>query len=163
MIDHSWISKLLRWGGIYMTFQRVIMLFKNVTSFWEFGYLNCSCIRKSIIFMFLSSSGEHLRFCGKTQWHISVGLRSPSLGGHLDGHQHGVSIQISIKLSKKFIRISRLTKLAVTWILTRVCVFTVRARSGQFNFSIFLKIEISKYYWATLFVFNFSWPKKMLN
>ena len=39
----------------------------------------------------------------------------------------------------------------------------VRARSGQFNFSILLKIEISKYYWTTLFQFIFSWPKKLLN
>jgi len=42
------------------------------------------------------------------------------VGAQLDGHQHGVSIQISINLGKKFLRISSIRKFAVTWILTRV-------------------------------------------
>ena len=36
------------------------------------------------------------------------------VGVHLDGHQYGVSIQISINLGKKFLRISCLRKIAVT-------------------------------------------------
>ena len=44
---------------------------------------------------------------------------------HLDGHQYGVSIQISINLGKTFLRISCLTKIAVTGILARgICIFT---------------------------------------
>jgi len=39
---------------------------------------------------------------------------------HTDGHQHGVSIQISINLGKKILRISRIRKIAVTRILVRV-------------------------------------------
>ena len=39
------------------------------------------------------------------------------VGAQLDGHQHGVSIQISIKLGKTFVRISSITKFAATWIL----------------------------------------------
>ena len=39
------------------------------------------------------------------------------VGAHTDGHQHGVSIQISINLGKKFLRISRIRKIAVTRIL----------------------------------------------
>jgi len=42
------------------------------------------------------------------------------VGTHTDGHQHGVSIQISINLGKQFLRISRITKIAVTRILARV-------------------------------------------
>ena len=51
--------------------------------------------------MFLSVSGRHV-------------------GAHTDGHQHGVSIQISENLGKKFLRMSRITKIAVTRILARV-------------------------------------------
>ena len=44
------------------------------------------------------------------------------VGAHVyvDGHQHGVSIQISIKLGKTFLRITRLRKIAVIWILAKV-------------------------------------------
>ena len=37
------------------------------------------------------------------------------VGAHPDGHQHGGSIQISINLGKKFLRISCIRKIAVTW------------------------------------------------
>jgi len=42
---------------------------------------------------------------------------------HTDGHQHGVAIQISINLGKKFLGISRIRKIAVTRILARVFVY----------------------------------------
>ena len=42
------------------------------------------------------------------------------VGAHLDGLHYGVSIQISINLSKTILRISRLRKIAVTWIFARV-------------------------------------------
>ena len=42
------------------------------------------------------------------------------VGAHLDGHKHGVSIEISINFGKKFPRISCIRKIAVTWILARV-------------------------------------------
>jgi len=42
------------------------------------------------------------------------------VGAHTDGHQHGVSIQISTNLGKKFLRISRIRKIAVARILARV-------------------------------------------
>ena len=42
------------------------------------------------------------------------------VGAHLGGHQHGVSIQISINLGKTFLRVSSIRKIAVTWILARV-------------------------------------------
>ena len=42
------------------------------------------------------------------------------VGARLGGHQHGVSIQISINLRKTFLRISSIRKIGVTWILARV-------------------------------------------
>ena len=36
------------------------------------------------------------------------------------GHQHGVSIQISINLDKTFLRIPRIRNIPLTWILARV-------------------------------------------
>ena len=78
-----------------MTTERDAMLVKKVTYFGEFGYLNSSCLRKSIILMFLSSSTE-----------VSVGFRPPPTCP--------VSIQISINLGETFLRISWLRKVAVT-------------------------------------------------
>ena len=41
-------------------------------------------------------------------------------GRHVGAHTDGVSIQISINLEKKFLRISRIRKIALTRILARV-------------------------------------------
>ena len=42
------------------------------------------------------------------------------VGAYLDGHQHGVSIQISNSFLKKFLRISRIRNIPLTEILPRV-------------------------------------------
>ena len=42
------------------------------------------------------------------------------VGAHPDGHQHGVSIQISINLGKTFLRISRTRNIPLTWNLGTV-------------------------------------------
>jgi len=47
-------------------------------------------------------------------------VSSRHVGAHTDGHQHGVSIQISINLGKNFLCISRVRKILVTRILARV-------------------------------------------
>ena len=36
------------------------------------------------------------------------------VGAHVDGHEHGVSIQISINLGKTFLRISSIRKIVAT-------------------------------------------------
>ena len=52
------------------------MLVKKVTLFGKLSYLNSSCIRQSVILMFLSSSRVHLRFCSKNSvTDVSVGFR----------------------------------------------------------------------------------------
>jgi len=49
------------------------------------------------------------------------------VGAHTDGCQHGVSIQISINLGKKFLRISRIRKIYVT----RLIYFELRDTENQ--------------------------------
>ena len=62
----------------------------------------------------------NLRFCSKTQWQMLLLISGRHVGAHLGGHQHGVSIQISINLGKTFIRISPIRKLVFTWIVASV-------------------------------------------
>ena len=49
---------------------------------------------------------------------LLVSLRH--VGAHPGGHQHDVSIQISINFVKTFLRISRIRNIPLTWILARV-------------------------------------------
>ena len=42
------------------------------------------------------------------------------VGAHPGGHQHGVSIQISINLGKTFLRISRIRNIPLAWILANL-------------------------------------------
>ena len=46
------------------------------------------------------------------------------VGAHPDGHQHDVSIKSSINLGNRFLRISRIRNIPLTWILAMVCTFT---------------------------------------
>ena len=70
------------------------------------------------------------------------------VGAHLGGHQHGVSIQISINLGKTFLRISSIRKIAVSWILARVFAYL-----PSFIFQILELI-----YWTVLiFYFDLFW------
>ena len=56
------------------------------------------------------------------------------VGAHPDGHQHGVSIQISINLDKKFLRISCIRKNTVTWNLARVFAYLSSSFSENLDF-----------------------------
>ena len=47
----------------------------------------------------------------------------PHAGAHPGGHQHCVSIQISINLGKTFRRMSRIRNILLAWILARVFVY----------------------------------------
>ena len=46
---------------------------------------------------------------------MSLMVSGCHVGAQLDGHQHGVSIQISINLGKKFLRISSIRKFAMNF------------------------------------------------
>jgi len=63
-----------------MTGEKAVMLVKKVTYFGEFGYLNSSCIRKSIMFkMFLSSWRDKFTLLQQNSvTDVSAGFRPPS-------------------------------------------------------------------------------------
>ena len=62
---------------------------------------------------------KNFPFRSKTQWQMFLLVSGRHVGAHPDGHQHGVSIQISINFGEKFLRISRTRKIIVTWFLAR--------------------------------------------
>ena len=78
------------------------MMVKKVTYFGELGYLNSSCLRKSIILMFWNSSRDQFTLLYQNSV-TDVCVMCLLAGAHMEGHQHGVSIQISINLGKKFL------------------------------------------------------------
>ena len=53
-------------------------------------------------------------FCSKTQWKMFLLVSGRHAGVHPDGHQHGVSIQISINLDDTLQRIARELETAET-------------------------------------------------
>ena len=71
------------------------------------------------------------------------------VGAHPDGHQHGVSIQISINLGKTFLRISRIWKIASAWILAMVFAYL----------NPFISLILDFIYWTVLiFILDyFEW------
>ena len=90
-----------------MTIKIAVILVKKLTYFGEFDYLKISCLRKSIILMFLSSLRDKFMLLYQNS---VTDVSGRHVGVHPDGHQHGV-FQISINLAKKFFRISCLEKL----------------------------------------------------
>ena len=84
-----------------MTTERAVVLVKKVIYFEEFGYLNSSCIRKSLILMFLSSwSDKFTLICSKTQLGMFMlvsgrrigaqsGCREPALRLHTNLYKSG--------------------------------------------------------------------------
>ena len=56
------------------------------------------------------------------------------VGAHPDGHQHGVSMQFSINLSKTYLRVSCLRNIAVSWILARVFAYLLSFFSQILDF-----------------------------
>ena len=81
------------------------------------------------------------RFCSKTQWQMFLLVSGRHVGAHTDGHQHDVSIQISVNFGKKFPRISRIRKIAVTRILASVFAYLPSFISQILDFT----------YWPVLF------------
>ena len=77
-------------------------------------------LEKELFQCFWAPREINSRFDSKTQWQIFLLVSDRHVGAQLDGHQHGVSIQISINLGKQFLRIFYIRNIAVTWILARV-------------------------------------------
>ena len=90
-------------------------LFQGIQLSEQFLYLNKVTLLRFWVLQEINSC-----FCSKTQWQMFLLVSGCHVGAHLGGHQHGVSIQISINLRKAFLRVSSIRKIAVTWILKRV-------------------------------------------
>ena len=74
------------------------MLIKKVIYFGEFGYLNSLRIKKKYYFNFFEFLERSIRaFIAKF-----LLVSGHHVAAQVDGHQHGVSIQISINSGKKF-------------------------------------------------------------
>ena len=96
VIDYGWISKLLR----------------DVAFTWR-----GTCLSEHFMYY-------KFTLWNKTEWQMFLLVSGRHVGAHPDGHQHGVSTQISINLDNKFLCISCIRKiLALTWIIARVFAF----------------------------------------
>ena len=115
-------------------------LFRGIRLSEKFLYEN-----KVLLLRFWVLRDINSRFCSKTQWQMFLLVSGRHVGAHLGGHQHGVSIQISINLRKTFLRISSIRKIAVTWILVRILAYL-----PSFYFQI-----LDLIFW-TLFIFYFD-------
>ena len=145
MINYAWISKLLRdgafaWRPIWLKSDLFRDLFRGIWRSEQFLY------EKKVLFScFLVYREINLRFCSKTQWQMFLMVSGRHVGAHPDGHQHGGSIQISINLGKKFLRISCVRKIAMTWNLARVFAYSPSFFSQNLDFI----------YWMVL-IFNLN-------
>ena len=73
-----------------------------MTYFGEFCHLNSSCIGKSITLMFMSSSRNKFALLYQNSVTDILLVSIHHVGAHPGGHQHAVSIQISIIWVKHF-------------------------------------------------------------
>ena len=90
-------------------------LVKKVTYFGECGVSEQFLYQKkyySNVFEFLERYIH--AFVAKLSVSMFLLLSGRHVGAHPDRHQHGVSIQLSINLGKKFLRISCIRKITVT-------------------------------------------------
>ena len=78
VIEYAWISKLLRDVAFTWRPRELSCRIEKVTYFGEFFYLNSSCIRKSITFMFMSSSRNKFTLLYQNSvTDVFVGFRPP--------------------------------------------------------------------------------------
>ena len=138
-----------------MTAERAVMLVKKVTYFGEFGYLK-SCYLKSSILIFLSSPRDIFTLLQQNSVrYVSVGFRPPCWCSSVLAPTWRF-IQIPVSLSKRFICISCIEIIAVTWILARFFEYL-----SSF-FSQILELNWIEWFWMVLiFILNyFEWHWK---
>ena len=115
-IDYVRISKLLRLLTFTWLSRELSCCLRRGTwlseqfMFQKKYYFNVFCVLQEI----------NSRFSSKTHWQMFLLVSGRHVGAHPYGHQHGVSVQISINLGKNFIHISCLQNLAVNWTLARI-------------------------------------------
>ena len=75
--------------GIYMTAERAVIISGNLAIWtvhvWEKIFFQCFWVPGEV----------NVRFRSKTQWNMFPLVSGRHVGAHMEGHQHGVSIQIS--------------------------------------------------------------------
>ena len=124
MTDYAWSSKLLRDVAFTRRARQLWCWFKRWLISGNSAIWTVLVLEQSITVTFLSSSRDkNSGFCSKTQWQMFLLVSGRHVGAHLGGHQHGGSIQISIKLGKTFLRISSIRKITVIWILARLLAY----------------------------------------
>ena len=104
----SWFSKLL--GDVAFTWRpkELSCWLKKWHILGNLAIWTVRVLGKILFPCFLVSREINLRLCSKSQWQMFLLVFGRYVGAYPEGHQHGVSIKISINLDKKFIRISRL-------------------------------------------------------
>jgi len=133
------------WHGIYMTASWWLekRLISGNLAIWTVHVLE-----KVLFYCFRVPRGINSHFCSKTQWQMFLLVFSGRhVGAHTNGHQHGVSIQISINLGKKFLYISCIRKITVTRILARVFAYLLS----------FISQILDLIYWTVLILIHFEW------
>ena len=148
MIDYAWISKLLRDVAFTWRVRELWCWFKRWLISRNSAIWTVLVLEEVLLLRFWVLREINSRFCSKTQWQMFLLLSGRHVGAHLGGHQHGVSIQISLNLGKTFLRISSVRKIAVTWILARVFAYLL-----SFYFQILELI----YCTVLIFYFDLFW------
>ena len=103
-------------------------------------------LQKSIIWSFWVPREINSCVCSKTQWQMFLLVSGRHVGAHPDGHQHGVSVQISINMGKTFLPISCIRKISVTWNLARVFAYSPSFFSQNLDLFFFLTLSI-EWFW----------------
>ena len=89
----------------------------------DFAIWTVIVLEKVVLYWLWVPREMNSRCCSKTQWQMFMLVSGRHVGAHPDVHQHSVSIQSSINLSKSILKISRIRKIALTWILAWVLTY----------------------------------------
>ena len=119
VMDYVWISKLLRDLAITWRPREPSCWLKKWVISGNLAIWTVHVLEEVLFQCFWVPWEINSRLCNKPQWQMFLLVSARHFGAHLDGLQYGVSIQISINLGKKVLRISCLGKLVVTWISAR--------------------------------------------
>jgi len=124
----SWFCDRLRlnfqafaWRRIYMTAELVKKWLISGLILGNLAICQTVLVLGKVFFLcFWVPQEINLRFCSKTLWQRFLLVSGSHVGAHPDGHQHGVSRQISINLGETLLGKARELKTAETWFLARL-------------------------------------------
>ena len=104
-------------------------------------------LERVLMSMFRSSRAITFRFDGRPQWQMFLLFHGRDVGPHLDGHQHGVSIQSSINLGAA----ETLFPITREWITAKT---EILARSFIYRSSFISQLLDLIYWMVTNFIFD---------